>query len=256
MAKDYTTNELMAVTASRLLKDGDTMVVGLGLPQVASGLAKVTHAPNLNIVYEIGVVNPDAVDSGVGIADPRLWYQCEHFTSFVGTMGEILQKRMIDVCFLGGLQVDKYGNVNSTHIKTNKTPTGIRHINGSGGASDMATFARRLMLIMKHDKRKFVDNVDFLTSVGYLRGDDSRKQEGLPDCQDMTIITNLCVFGFDEVKRVLTLKSIHPGVTVEDVLENTGTEVLVPDDIKVTEEPTDEEIDLLRNRIDPMKMYI
>lgn len=252
MAKEYTTNELMAVTAARLLRDGDNVVVGLGLPQIASLLAKSTHAPNLNIVYEIGVINPDAVEMGVGIADPRLWYGCEHFTGFFGSMGQILQKGMVDVGFLGGLQADKYGNINSTLVKTG---TGSRHINGSGGAADIACFAKRLLVIMKHDKRKLVENVDYLTSVGYLKGSDSRRQAGVPMCEYIKIITNLCVFGFSE-ERVLKIETLHPGVPVQDVVDNTGIKVSIPDDVARTGEPTEEEVYLLRNRIDPLKMYI
>lgn len=109
---EFTTNELMAVTASRMLEDRQNVVVGLGLPQIATLLAKSTHAPNLNIIYEIGVINPEAVDTGVGIADPRLWYKGEYFTSFVGSLGQILQRGLVDVGFLGGLQIDKFGNIN------------------------------------------------------------------------------------------------------------------------------------------------
>jgi glutaconate CoA-transferase subunit B len=253
MVAKYTTNELMAVTASRLLKDGENVVVGLGLPQIAALLAKSTHAPRLNIIYEIGVINPEAEEMGVGIADPRLWNESECFTSFVGTLGSILQKGLIDVGFLGGLQVDKYGNINSTLIKTEK---GYRHINGSGGAADIATFSKRLMIIMKHEKRKIIEKVDFLTSVGYLNGRNSRSEAGLPMCQDIKIITNLCVFGFDEEERSMKLLSVHPGITLEEVVENTGVEFKIPEMVKNTEEPTEKEVDLLRNSIDPLKMYI
>lgn len=253
MVAKYTTNELMAVTASRLLKNGDNVVVGLGLPQIAALLAKSTHAPGLNIIYEIGVINPEAKEMGVGIADPRLWNESECFTSFVGTLGSVLQKGLVDVGFLGGLQVDKYGNINSTMVKTEK---GTRHINGSGGAADIACFAKRLMIIMKHEKRKIVENVDFLTSVGYLKGRNSRQEEGLPMCKDIKIITNLCVFGFDEEERSLKLLSIHPGISLEEVKENTSVEFKLPDTLKETEEPTQEEVELLRNSIDPLRMYI
>jgi len=248
----YTTNELMAVAASRLLRDGDNVVVGLGLPQIASSLAKITHAPNLNIIYEIGVINPEVKDMGVGIADPRLWYRCDHFTSFLGTMGQVLQKRIVDVGFLGGLQVDRYGNINSTLIKTE---SGIRHFNGSGGAADIACFAKRLLVIVKHEKRKLVEKVDFLTSVGWLNGGDSRGKEGLPVCNEIKIITNLCVFAFSE-DRQIKMETLHPGVAMQEVIDNTGMEIVIPDHIVITSEPTDEEIFLLRNKVDPMRMYI
>lgn len=252
MTINFTTNELMAVTAARLIKDNENVVVGLGLPQIAALLAKNTHAPNLNIIYEIGVINPEAEEMGVGIADPRLWYKSEYFTSFVGTLGNVLQKGLVDVGFLGGLQTDRFGNINSTLVRSEK---GIRHINGSGGAADIASLARRLLIIMKHDKRKLVENVDYITSVGYLRGGNSRKESGLPMCENITIITNLCVFGFDENKSIKLL-SIHPGVSVEEIIENTGIKIEIPEGIKTTEEPTEAEINLLRTTIDPLKLYI
>jgi len=253
MSLTYTTNELMAVTASRLLRDGENVVVGLGLPQIAALLAQSTHAPNLTIIYEIGVINPEAEEMGVGVADPRLWYKGEHFTSFVGTLGAVLQKGLVDVGFLGGLQVDRYGNINSTMIKTEK---GSRHINGSGGAADIATFAKRLLIMTRHEKRKIVDSLDYLTSVVYLRGYDSREKEGLPLPEDVKIITNLCVFGFDEETKSLKVVSIHPGVKLEDVIQNTGASLDIKGEVKTTKEPTEKELDLLRNKIDPHRMYI
>lgn len=243
----------MAVTAARLLKDRENVVVGLGLPQIAALLAQNTHAPNLTIIYEIGVINPEAEEMGVGVADPRLWHKAEYFTSFVGTLGSVLQKGLVDVGFLGGLQVDKYGNINSTLVKTEK---GSRHINGSGGAADIATFAKRLLIMMRHEKRKIVESLDYLTSVGYLRGYETRKEEGLPIPEDVRIITNLCVFGFDEKTKALKVLSIHPGVKPEDVLQNTGVTLELTGEVKFTDEPTAEEIDLLRNKIDPQRMYI
>lgn len=250
---EFTTNELMAVTASRMLEDGQNVVVGLGLPQIATLLAKSTHAPNLNIIYEIGVINPEAVDTGVGIADPRLWYKGEYFTSFVGSLGQILQRGLVDVGFLGGLQIDKYGNINSTLIKEN---VGFKHFTGSGGAADIASFSKKVLIIIKHQKRKIVDAVDFITTVGYLKGHDSRKQEGLPPCKDIRVITNLCVFNFKNEEKTLKIESIHPGVKPKDIVENTGISISIPEDIEVTKEPTEEEVYLLRNHIDPKGEYI
>ncbi|MDI6707118.1 MAG: hypothetical protein HPY74_12120 [Firmicutes bacterium] len=253
MAMKFSTNELMAVTAARMLEDGQNIVVGLGLPQIATLLAKNTHAPNLNIIYEIGVINPESVDAGVGIADPRLWYKGEYFTSFIGSLGQILQRGLVDVGFLGGLQIDKYGNINSTLIRNGND---IKHFTGSGGAADIATFAKKTFIIMKHEKRKIVDAVDFITTVGYLRGGNSRSDQGMPMCSDMRVITNLCVFNFNNEERVLQLESIHAGVTGQDIWNNTGVHVSIPAEVKTTDEPTDEEIYMLRNKIDPERLYI
>ncbi len=249
----YTTNELMAVTASRLIEDGQNIVVGLGLPQVASLLAKNSHAPNMSIIYEIGVVNPESVDTGVGIADPRLWYRSDYFTSFIGSLGNILQRGLVDVGFLGGLQIDKYGNINSTGVYQGDR---FRHINGSGGAADIASYSKNIFAIAKHEKRKIVELVDFITTVGYLKGEASRKDAGLPMCHDIKIITNLCVIGFDDELKEMLVLSIHPGVTREQVTENTGFDIRFSDNLKETDVPSDEEIYLLRNVIDPKKLYI
>jgi len=251
---NYSTNELMAVTASRLLKDGQNIVVGLGLPQVATLLAQNTHAPNINIIYEIGVINPEAVDPGVGIADPRLWHRSEYFTSFIGTLGEILQKRLVDVGFLGGLQIDRHGNINSTLVRMGDGK--IRHFTGSGGASDIATFSKNVYVIIKHERRKIVDTLDYLTTVGYLRGRETRRECGLPICESIKVITNLCVLGINPESKSLRVESIHPGISEKDIINNTGFEVKMIPGTKVTEQPTEEELQLLRERIDPAGMYI
>lgn len=249
----YTTNELMAVTASRMLEDGQNIVVGLGLPQVATLLAKNSHAPNLNIIYEIGVVNPESVDTGVGIADPRLWYRNDYFTSFIGSLGGILHRGLVDVGFLGGLQIDKYGNINSTGVYEGEY---FRHINGSGGAADIASYSKKIFAIAKHQKRKIVELVDFITTVGYLKGGNSRKDTGLPRCNDIKIITNLCVMNFNNELKEMQVESIHPGVTEEQVKENTGFDIKLSENLIETSLPNDEEIYLLRNVIDPKKLYI
>ncbi len=253
MAKKYTTNALMAVTASRLLKDNQNVVVGLGLPQIATLLAQYMHAPNINIIYEIGVINAKAEEMGVGIADPRLWYKSDQFTSFAGTLGELLQRGLVDVGFLGGLQVDKYGNLNSTLIKQEN---GIRHFTGSGGAADIASYSKNLMAIMKHQKRKIVNTLDYLTSAGYLDGGNSRTETGLPACKELTIITNKCVFTFEKESKQLMLETIHPGIELDDLKENTGCDFLVPDKIEVTDEPTDKELEILNTKVDPDHQYI
>jgi glutaconate CoA-transferase subunit B len=255
MTVSYTSNELMAVTASRRLQNGQNVVVGLGLPQVASLLAKSSHAPDLNIIYEVGVINPDPSDSdpGVGIADPRLWYRNDSFTGFIGTLGEILQKGMVDVGFLGTLQIDRYGNLNSTMVREKE---GIRHFTGSGGAADIATFSKSVFVIMKHEKRKIIEKIDFMTSVGGYKGRRTRTEKGLPQTSGVTVFTNLCVMETGGETGQLELRSLHPGVSLEILKENTGFELIIPKDVPVTQEPTLEELTLLRERIDPNRMYI
>ena len=250
---EYSTNELMAVTAARRLKNGQLVAVGLGLPQVASFLAKSSHAPDLNMFYEVGVVNPKPIDPGVGIADPRLWYGNDSFTGLVGTLGEILQKGIVDIGFLGSLQIDRYGNLNSTQVNQG---TGIRHFTGSGGAADIATFSKRVFVIMRHEKRKIIEKVDFLTSVGRYRGRTSRMEIGLPKTAGVTVFTNLCVMETNEQSGELEVTSIHPDVTLEMLRENTGFDITIAKDLPVTDVPTAEELRLLREEIDPNRMHI
>lgn len=242
---EYSTNELMAITAARRLQNGMVVAVGLGLPQVASFLAKATHAPELNMFYEVGVVNPQPVDSGVGIADPRLWYGNDSFTGLVGTLGEILQKGICDIGFLGSLQVDRFANLNSSLVKE---ANGVKHLTGSGGAADIATFSKHVFVIMRHEKRKFVEQVDWLTSVGCYKGKKSRQEEGLPVTAGVTVFTNLCVMESGTESGELEVASIHPGVTVQQLKENTGFDVIIRDHLPVTEEPTAEELRVLREQ--------
>ena len=242
---EYSTNELMAVTAARRLQNGMLVAVGLGLPQIASFLAKATHAPELNMFYEVGVVNPRPVDKGVGIADPRLWYGNDSFTGLVGTLGEILQKGIVDIGFLGSLQLDRFANLNSSLVNEANGP---KHLTGSGGAADIATFSKSVFVIMRHEKRKFVEKVDWLTSVGCYKGKQTRVAEGLPKTSGVTVFTNLCVMESGEESGELEVVSIHPGVTVEQLKENTGFDIIIRPNLPVTEEPSDYELGVLRDQ--------
>jgi len=152
MTFEYTPSELMAVAGARELKDRQVVAVGLGLPVVASFLAKQTHAPNMTILFELGVINPQPIHTGVGLADPRVWYQAEVLSSFVDILGSILHSGRVDVGFLGGLETDKYGNLNTSLVGD---PHGkFRHMVGSGGANDIASCAQRTVIIIRHEAHK------------------------------------------------------------------------------------------------------
>src|SRR4030043_2222801 len=154
---DYTPSELMAVAGARELQDKEVVAVGLGVPVVASFLAKQTHAPNMTILFELGVIDPQPVDQGVGLADPRVWYRANVLSSFVDILGTILHKGRVDVGFLGGLETDQYGNLNTTLVGD---PHGkFRHMVGSGGANDIASSAKRTIIIMRHDARKLKNTI-------------------------------------------------------------------------------------------------
>ncbi|MCL1848544.1 MAG: hypothetical protein FWF83_02575 [Clostridiales bacterium] len=253
MSLEYTTNELMAVTASRRLSSDKTIFVGLGIPQVASRLAMATHAPGMNIIMEVGVYNPEPLP-GVGLADPRLWYRSEYFTGLVGTLGEMLQKGLVDIGFLGTLEIDRYGNLNSSIVGSDEE--GYSHFTGSGGAADIASLAKGIFVVMKHEKRKIIEKVGFITSVGRYKGGNTRVEHGLRPSAGVTVFTNLCVMETGAESGELEIKSIHPGVTTDMLRENTGFAIHIPKDLPLTAEPSEEELYLLREKIDPQKMYI
>jgi len=251
-AEDYTFFELMAVAGARELKDGEIVAVGIGLPVVASFLAKRTHAPHLTILFELGIVDPEPIHTGVGLADPRVWYRAKVMSSFVDMLGMVLHRGLVDVGFLGGLETDAYGNLNTTLLGDPKGK--FTHFVGSGGANDIASSAKRVVIIIRHEARKLKEAVSFVTSPGYLRGNGARQAAGLPG-GPVRVITDKAIFGFDPQSKRLRLESIHPRVTLEDVLSSMGFQPLVPDQVPVTEPPTVEQIRLIREEIDPERIY-
>ena len=254
MAADlnYSSFELMAVTGARELKDGEIVAVGLGLPVVASFLAKRTHAPNLSIIFELGVVDPEPIDIGSGLSDPRFWYRAKIHTSFVDMLGMVLHKGLVDVGFLGGLEVDAYGNLNTTLLGDPKGK--FRRFTGSGGGNDLASSARRTVIIIRHEARKLNEAVSFITSPGYLHGNGEREKVGLIGGPGR-VITDKAVFGFDPETKRMRLEAIHPNTTLEDVLSNMSFQPVIPRDLPVTEPPTAEQLQLIREEIDPDRMY-
>jgi acyl CoA:acetate/3-ketoacid CoA transferase beta subunit len=249
---DYTSFELMAAAGARELNDGEVVAVGLGLPVVSAFLAKRTHAPHITIVLELGVVDPEPLDIGTGLSDPRFWYRARCHTSFVDMLGMVLHRGLVDVGFLGGLEVDAYGNLNTTLIGD---PDGkFRRFTGSGGGNDIASSARRTVITIRHEKRKLSDAVSFITSPGYLSGGSAREDMGLLGGPSR-VITDKAIFDFDPESKKMRLKSIHPNTTLEEVLENTGFEPIVPKDLPFTEGPSEEELRIIREEIDPDKKY-
>jgi glutaconate CoA-transferase subunit B len=253
MDLDYTPSELMATAGARELQDREVVAVGLGLPVVASFLAKQTHAPNMTMLFELGVIDPDPVDCGVGLADPRVWYRASVLSSFVDILGAILHKGLVNVGFLGGLEVDRYGNLNTTLLGD---PHGrFRHFVGSGGANDIASCAQRTIIIIRHEERKLRTAVSFVTSPGYITGGDSREKAGLRGGPSR-VITDKAIFGFHPETKQMMLLSIHPGNTLVDVLGTMGFAPVVPDHVPTTEPPTPEQLRLIREVIDPQRMYM
>jgi acyl CoA:acetate/3-ketoacid CoA transferase beta subunit len=249
---EYTPFELMAAAGARELKDGEVIAVGLGLPVIASFLAKRTHAPNITLLFELGVIDPEPIHTGVGLADPRIWYRAKILSSFVDMLGTVLHKGLVDVGFLGGLEIDAYGNLNTTLIGDPKGK--FRHFTGSGGGNDIASCARRTITIIRHEARKLNEAVSFVTSPGYLRGGREREAAGLQGGPSR-VITDKAILDFDPESKRIRLASIHPGITREEVLANMNFQPILPDDLPITEPPTAEQIRLIQEEIDPEGMY-
>ncbi|MCD6242986.1 hypothetical protein J7K06_04810 [Candidatus Bathyarchaeota archaeon] len=250
---EYTSLEMMAVCGARNIKNGEIVFVGTGLPMLAAMLAKRTHAPKAKIVYEAGFIDSNAVDLSLSIADSRLAYNAAAAIGLIETLGILLQGGRVDVGFVGAAQIDEYGNINTTYIGDFENP--IVRLPGSGGGNDIVSSAKRIVIIMTHQKRKFVKKLHYLTSPGHLDGPEARKREGLLGGGPSLVITNLCQMGFDEETKRVKLLTVHPGVTVEQVLENVGFDLIVPEHVPQTEPPIYKELEILR-AIDPQRLYL
>lgn len=250
----YNGMELMICLASRYLEDNSTVVVGTGAPCAAAMLAQKTRSPQLMILFEAGGVGPLLPSMPISVGDSRTYYKGLMASSMPEIM-EACQRGMIDYTFLGGAQIDMYGNINTTVIGDFDTPK-VR-FPGSGGANDLASLCWRTMMITPQDKNRFTNNINFITSPGYLKGKGSREEAGLPPgCGPYKIITNLAVMGFDAETCRMQVESIHPGVSREQIVENTGFELLWASEMLESPPPTDQELEILRCEVDPGRYII
>lgn len=249
----YSSTELLACVASRMLQDNKSVFVGTGLPMIAAMLAQRTHAPNLLLFFEAGGIGPEMPVLPISVGDSRTFYSAVAASSMHDSMA-MAQAGYIDYGFLGGAQIDRYGNLNTTVIGSYEHPK-VR-LPGSGGANDVGTLCHQTIILMRQDKHRFLEKLDFLTTPGYLSGGDSRETAGLPKGSGpYRVITQLGVYGFDSQSKQMMLLSLHPGVTVEQVKENSGFPIQVPKDVSVTIPPSEKELRLLK-KIDPAGMVI
>jgi glutaconate CoA-transferase subunit B len=240
----HTAEEMMTVAAARELRDGQTVFVGIGLPSRASNLARRLHAPDLALVYESGTIDTKPDELPLSIGDGIL---AESALSVVG-VPEIfnywLQPGRIDVGFLSGAQIDRFANLNTTVIGEYAEPD-VR-LPGSGGAPEIASSCREVIVVMHHRRRAFVERVDFVTSVGYGTGPGDRALLGLPGAGPVRVITDLGVLEPDPASKELLLTALHPGLTVEEVRAETGWALEVVADLAETTPPTERELSTLR----------
>jgi glutaconate CoA-transferase subunit B len=249
----YTAAELMTINAARLLRDHDVVFVGVGLPNLACNLAQRTHAPNLVLVYEAGVIGARPSRLPLSIGDPTLVSGAALVCSMYEIFSLYLQRGLIDVGFLGGAQIDRFGNINATVIGDYFHPK-VR-LPGSGGSMEIAAWANRCYIITPHQKRRFPERVDFRTSAGFLGGRAERLASGVRGGGPQAVVTDLGILEPDE-NGELVLTALHPGATVEQVQANTGWPLKVAANLRRTEPPTAEELRILREELDPQGIYI
>jgi len=251
----YNAMELMICCAARLLEDERTAAVGTGVPCAAAMLAQRTHAPRLVILFEAGGIAPQLPTMPISVGDSRSFHRAVMATSMADMM-ETCQRGLIDYTFLGGAQIDAYGNLNSTIIGGDYVRPKVR-LPGSGGANDLASLCWRILVVTNHDRRRFVEKLDFLTTPGYLTGPGAREAAGLPPGSGpYRVITDLAVLGYHEETKRMELHSLHPGVTLAQVRAATGFELGVREPLAVTEPPPSAELRLLREEVDPHRYVI
>jgi glutaconate CoA-transferase, subunit B len=249
----YTTSELMVSRAAKELKNGDVVFVGIGVPSLAVNLAYRMHAPGLCMIYESGAVGCVPRRLPISIGDPCLVTGSLAVVPMYDVFSLYLQNGLIDVGFLGGAQVDRFGNINSTVIGDYLRPK-VR-LPGSGGACEIAALAKRVVVTIANSKRTLPEKVDFVTSPGYLGGGRDRERLGLAGGPDL-VITDMGVYRFDEETREMVLASIHPGITLQTIRENIGWGVKVTQDLTETPPPSAEEIRIIRSDLDPQGIFL
>ena len=254
-ANGVSANELLAVMGSRELRDNTTVFAGVGAPMLASGLAQRMHAPLLTMVIEGGIVGPRWKPGSLPIStnEMRAAYRAQMLPGITDAF-LLAQRGFLDVGFIGGAQIDRYGNLNTSAIGGSYDRPKVR-LPGSGGANDIISLCREVIILTVHEKRRFSDTVDFITSPGWLAGGDSRRKSGLLFGGVARVVTTLGVFGFDPESRRMRLEALHTGVSIDEVHANTGFEVLVSDTLTTTKPPTDEELGILR-MLDPARQFL
>ena len=248
----YTASELLAVMSGRLLEDGQVVFAGVGIPLLAATLAQRLHAPGLTILFEGGTIGA-FVEPGK-LPPSTNEQRCTRRANMVLGSTDVLlllQRGYVDIGFMGGAQIDQYGNLNSSFIGDPDRP--ITRLPGTGGGNDIASLTR-MIVAMRHEKRRFVEHVDFVTSPGFLRGGTSREDSGLVAGGMYRVVTDLAIIGFDEDSKRMQIVALHPGVTIEQVRANTGFELEVAAEVATTEPPTQQELAVLRH-LDPERLY-
>jgi glutaconate CoA-transferase subunit B len=240
----YTADDIMTVAAARMLQNGTVCFVGIGLPSTAANLARLTHAPDVVLIYESGTIGSKPHVLPLSIGDGELATTADTVVSTPEIFRYWLQGGRIHVGFLGAAQLDRYANINTTVIGPYEKPK-VR-LPGAGGAPEIAALAGEVLIVMKQSHRTFVSKLDFVTSVGHADGGDARKRLGFPGKGPTAVITDLCIMRPDAVTRELTVAEIHPGVTREQITAATGWPIRFASETTDTKPPTATELEALR----------
>jgi glutaconate CoA-transferase subunit B len=255
VSTQVTPDEMMTVATARFIQDGWKAFIGTGLPMVAAYLAKATHAPNTTLMFESGVIAPEPRTIARAVGDPRLQSTARRVSGMLDGL-LLLHGGNVDFGVLGGAQVDRFGNINSTAVGGEGYARPATRLGGSGGANDIASAAKEFLIVVRHTRRTFVERVDHLTTPGFLTGPGAREAAGLRGGGPVGVVTDLGVFGFDGETKSMTAVSLHDGIAWADVEAATGFDIGRPADLPVTPLPTDRELDLLRTVIDPRGVYL
>ena len=250
----YSAAELMIINAARLLRDGDVVFVGVGQPNLVCNLAKRTHAPNLVMIYEAGVIGAEPARLPLSIGDPTLVSGALSVVSMYDIFSLYLQRGNVDVGFLGGAQIDRFGNINATVIGSDYAHPKVR-LPGSGGSQEIAAWANRCYIMTPHQKRRFPEKVDFMTSAGFLNGRAQREAAGLRGGGPTAVVTDLGILEPDETGE-LVLTALHPGKTAQEAIDNTGWALKVAASLRTTEPVMEKELKILREELDPKGIYL
>jgi glutaconate CoA-transferase subunit B len=238
-------DEMMTIAAARMLRNGTVCFVGIGLPSAAANLARLTHAPDVVLIYESGPIGAKPSVLPLSIGDGELSETAETVVSIPEMFAYWLQGGRIDLGFLGAAQIDRFANINSTVIGDYRKPT--TRLPGAGGAPEIAASSKEVLITLRQNKRAFVNKLDFVTSAGHFDGGDSRKRMRLPGKGPTAVITDLGILTPDPETKELILTSLHPGVALEKVIEATGWPLKVAPKLSITEPPSEAELRVLRD---------
>jgi glutaconate CoA-transferase subunit B len=249
----YSDNEMMVISAGRLIKNGDIIFAGTGVSMLAATAAKKIYAPKAVIFFETGGVDPTLDEIPMAVSDLRVMSGTCLNSGLIEAFSIVGNRKLRTIAFLGSAQIDKYGNLNTTVIGDYHCPT-IR-FPGSGGACDVASFASGVIVFIQHDRMRFVEKLDYMTSIGWYHGGNSRERLGLQRGGVLAVVTNLCIMKFDKETKEMYLAEYYPGINVETIIENTGFDIDTSRAVK-TLRPSAKELRILRKEVDPQNLIL